>query len=93
MRLNNQRMFEGNSLKSSKVMMEFFDYKCRSSFWDFVHREAVPYKYVNARKKMFSPVEVNNWLDKRSTTVDPAYCTFNLNENQDLPSSSESGTR
>lgn len=56
-----------NNLVKSSVIMEFFGYQNRASFWHFIKTKGVPHIALNKRRVMFDPVALNNWLEKRSS--------------------------
>jgi hypothetical protein len=53
-------------LLTATQVRERYGYRCRSSFWQFVHRRGVPYISFNARKKMFSPAALKAWEERRT---------------------------
>jgi hypothetical protein len=46
--------------------MKYFGYKNRTSFWQFIHRCAVPHVRLNRRKIMFEEQALADWIDRRS---------------------------
>jgi hypothetical protein len=59
-----------NLIKSS-VVMAFFGYTNRASFWHFVKTKGVPCVTLNAQRIMFDPVALNHWIEKRSSDGKP----------------------
>jgi hypothetical protein len=58
---------DSGGLVSSKVVMPRLGYRNRASFWEFVRRHGVPHIRFNARRIMFEPNALNNWLSRRSS--------------------------
>ena len=54
-----------NLLKSAEVMA-YLGYSNRSSFWQFIKSEGVPYIRMNSRRIMFSRPALNAWLERRA---------------------------
>ena len=46
--------------------MAFFGYKNLTSFMVFVRAEAVPFIRLNARKVVFNPDALEQWIKRRS---------------------------
>ena len=82
-----------NNLVKSDVVMRFFGYDNRCSFWKFVREKGVPHIALNKRRIMFDPVALNSWLAKRDTSGTPRQFTFGADENQALPVSGSAGRR
>lgn len=82
-----------NNLVPSGVVMAFFGYTNRSSFWKFVRTKAVPHVQLNSRRYMFDPVALNRWLQKKDTSGQPRVFTFGQDSNQALPASGSAGLR
>ena len=59
-------MSPDNKLLTATEVMERYHYTNRSSFWDFVHRQAVPFIRLNARKVLFDPAALAAWEAKRA---------------------------
>jgi hypothetical protein len=47
--------------------MELFGYKCRKSFWEFVHGNGVPHVRLNARVIRFERGPLEDWIRTRRT--------------------------
>jgi len=60
-----------NNLIPSSVVMAFFGYTNRSSFWGFVRTKGVPHIRLNQRRIMFHEESLNSWLRKRDTSGNP----------------------
>lgn len=60
---------------SSKQVMERYGYKCRKSFWQFVHANGVPHITLTARKLVFAPAALEAWEKKRSIGSGAAACS------------------
>jgi hypothetical protein len=63
-------------LVKSSVVMTFFGYTNRSSFWEFVTTKGVPHIRLTARRIMFDPVALNHWLAKRDSSPTPRQFDF-----------------
>lgn len=74
-----------NNLVKSDVIMAFFGYTNRSSFWEFIRSKGVPHIRLTARRIMFDPVALNHWLAKRDTSVNPRQFEFGSAANQAAP--------
>ncbi len=74
-----------NNLVRSDVVMAFFGYRTRPSFWQFVRTKGVPHIKLNARRIMFDPVALNHWVAKRDTSATPRQFSFGVTENQARP--------
>jgi hypothetical protein len=61
-----RRMSADESFLTAEEVMFRYRYKCRKSFWKFVREEAVPHISFNACKKMFSPVALKTWEERRT---------------------------
>lgn len=48
--------------------MEKPGYKDRTSFWQWVYSEGVPHIRLSARRIVFDPPQLNDWLARRSST-------------------------
>ena len=55
-----------SKLLSTKQVMAYFGYSDPKGFGEFVKREAVPRIVVTARKIMFDPVAIADWVKSRS---------------------------
>ena len=73
------------NLISSTVVMEFFGFKCRTGFWEFVGKKGVPHIRLSSRKIMFDPVALNQWIAKRNTSTKPRQFEFTEEVNREAP--------
>lgn len=71
-----------NNLVKSDAVMAFFGYSHRSAFWHFIKTKGVPHLVLNARRVMFDPVALNNWLARRDTSGTPRKFVFSPPEAQ-----------
>lgn len=82
-----------NNLVKSDTVREFFGYDNRASFWKFVRSKGVPHIVLNARRIMFDPVALNNWIAKRDTSGTPRPFQFGVDANHALPTAGSAGLR
>lgn len=86
-------MMNENNLVKSELVMSFFGYSNRASFWKFIRAKGVPHIVLNKRRIMFDPVALNHWLAKRDTSGTPRHFTFGPDANQALPVAGSAGLR
>lgn len=65
-----------NHLVASSAVMKFFGYTNRAAFWHFVKTKGVPCITLNARRIMFDPVALNQWLARRNSSGEPRQFAF-----------------
>jgi hypothetical protein len=59
--------FDFRPLLKSTEVMKFFGYTNSTSFWQFVRSSGVPHVRLNARRLMFEPQALNDWVKHRSS--------------------------
>ena len=60
------RPFSQTCFMTSSEVMRLLNFKDRTAFWEFVHRNGVPFVRLTRRKLLFEEANLRAWLDRRS---------------------------